>query len=194
MKRKHKGVLLLTLGILALSAALTVLFAGLSSFMQQFKSVAVLASPGTVSVEIEEPGVYTLWHDHRTAHRHGGVHHHPELPPGFTFTLVREFDQKELILDPARSRSTISTPSRDAIAVGTFLPDVPGPHTLKISSANGEHRNFSLTEGSFLSGMARLAVALVISALLGLAGILLVVVGIVLLATTPKSHPAPRPA
>ena len=134
-----------------------------------------------------------MWHDHRTVHN-GTTHNHPpELPTGLSFSLVRDFDQRKFPLDPSRSRSTVSTPRREAVAVGSFNPDLPGQYTLHVEAAGNDQRIFSLTQGSFLSGFGHLAFYLVLASVLGLVGVVLVIVGIVFLATGSGPGPAPRP-
>ena len=191
MKRTHKGILLLIPGILSALVALGFLITGISSFVQQFETLARVESPGSTLVEIEEAGIHTLWHDYRTVYNRTPVSHDSKLPDGFTFTLVRNLDGQEFPLDPPHSTSTLSTASRDATAVGTFSPNLPGAYTLQASSAVGESRVFSLTEGSLLAGIGSLAGRIVLACMFGAAGLVLLVIGIVLLLTKPKFPPNP---
>ena len=77
---KRKGVIFLIAGVLGLVAGTGMLIYSVLSLIGSFQPVAVMESPGAVQIQIDEPGVYTLWHDHDTTHNGVTVSHEPGLP------------------------------------------------------------------------------------------------------------------
>lgn len=195
MSRKQLGVLLVTAGSLAVLGALGLVFFAVRGFVTSMKPLVVVESPAEVEVVIEEADTHTLWHDHRTVVNGRSVNHDPDLPSGFRFALQRGDDRKAFPLQPPTSTATYSSPNRESVAVGAFLPTRPGSYTLQIDHPN-EQRVFSLTRGSFLQSMGRFAVQIVLTVALSLVGVVLLIIGIVRLATsskTPSSPSVPSP-
>ena len=88
--------------------------------------------------------------------------------------------------------TTLSLPDRASVSLGTFEPDQPGDYQLRISATGGEKRQFSLTEGAFLGGVAKLGLRLILACLLGLFGVVFFVLGLifVLLKAKPRLQSA----
>lgn len=188
-------MIFLIAGVLGLVAGTGMLIYSVLSLIGSFQPVAVMESPGAVQIQIDEPGVYTLWHDHDTTHNGVTVSHEPGLPPGFDYVLARDSDQFQFQLTPSRARTTLSTPGRNSVGVGTFQPDRAGSHTLHIAGPGAQSRIFSLTAGSFLGRFASFGLWIVLGVIVFLAGLLLLALGIVFMVVGPQAgaHPEPTP-
>ncbi len=193
MAKSRKGVLFLAVGIVALLGGIGILISGIFPFIGQFKAIAVVESPGQVRVGIEEPGTYTLWHDHYSIHNGKTVTNDVNVPSGFSYALRRESNGVIIPLAPSRAHTTLSTGSRQSVGVGTFEPNRAGSHVLEIGNPAGDQRIFSLTQGSFLSGMAKFGLNVVLGGIVMALGLVLLVLGIVFMVTNPKPDPGRQP-
>ena len=160
MTRRTLGFIFLGTGLTALTGAALLFFTGIVTVFRDFAPVATLSSPGATSIRVPAAGAYTLWHDHRVLDGPNPMANPEALPPGMSFLFLRSSDGATFGLQPLGGTTTLSLPDRASVSLGTFEPDQPGDYQLRISATGGEKRQFSLTEGAFLGGVAKLAPAL----------------------------------
>lgn len=189
--KKRTGVVILTIGALCLIGAAVAVAVGVTGFIDKLKPVVVVEAPGGGAFDVEEPGTYTLWHDHTTI-RAGTRHHHPrELPPGFTFTLTHAGSGQAVPFTPFRSSTTqtMNTTERESVGLGTFRVTDPGTFRLDAANPAGDRRFLSLTEGSIVSSIGSFGASFGIAALLGLLGVGGLVAGFIGVLAGRKSPP-----
>ena len=192
MTRRTLGFIFLGTGLTASTGAVLLFLTGIVTVFRDFAPVATLSSPGATSIRVPAAGAYTLWHDHRVLDGPNPMANPEALPPGMSFLFLRSSDGTTFGLQPLGGTTTLSLPDRASVSVGTFEPDQPGDYQLRISATGGEKRQFSLTEGAFLGGVAKLGLRLILACLLGLFGVVFFVLGLifVLLKAKPRLQSA----
>ena len=191
MTRRSLGFIFLGLGLAALAGGLLFFFSGIFRMVKALDPVARISSPDEVTLRIDGPGTYTLWHDHRVRSGPDTTAGPEALPAGMGFSLTRDSDGKEfsLIPVPASSRWTVSTSNREPIAVGSFQPDEKGSYTLKVTSSKGATPGLSLTEGDFRRGLTEAGLRIILTCLLGFFGVVFFALGLVFVLMKKKPTP-----
>lgn len=180
MNRKTLGIIFLLSGTLLFVGGL---MAGISSFlgmMNGLDPIAEFKSPAETTVEITQPGTHTLWLDHRyhtgkTVEQTG-----TNLPPDFTFTLT---GPTEALFTPIKSGSsqTVTTNTRESLALGSFEVNTTGTYTLRGSNPASDPYRFSLTQGAFLEHLGGFVGKAFLWGILAFIGLVLAVIGIIMM-------------
>lgn len=193
--KKRTGVIILVLGFLGLIGAAISVVSGVMGFVDQLKPVALVEAPGAVDFRIDEPGVYTLWHDHTSSHG-GTTHRNPrDLPPGFTFTLTHLDTGQPATFKALGSSTTqtMNTTDRESAGLGTFQATGSGAYRMEAANPAGDQRFFSLTQGSFLASFGSFGASFGIAALLGLLGTGCLIAGFIGVLAGRKTPPVVSP-
>lgn len=135
-------------------------------------------SPGQATLDIEAPGRFYLWHDYRTIHEGRQVVRGEHLPNGMSFDVVRVGNGSALTLQP---RGSIHTELRGASSRSIGYVDVERPGTLRIEVSGGDDqtRVMSFSRSRFMMFARAVGFSILSLVLLGSAGTVLIVLGIV---------------
>jgi len=165
------GIVVLLLGGLAIPVGIMI-----SAFGAPAEEV-VFEAPGQASLEVEAPGRFYLWHNYRTIHDGLQVVHNKHLPDGMSFEVTRLDDGSTLALQP---RSNINTEMADAASSSVAYVDIEQPGRLRIEVGGGDDRTriMSFSRSRFMLFARAIGFSLISLAVLGTAGIVLIVLGI----------------
>lgn len=166
------GSVLLLLGGLAIPAG--IMIPALDAPAEEI----VFEVPGQASLEVEAAGRFYLWHNYRTIHQGRQVVHDKHLPDGMSFELTRLDDGSTLALQP---RSNINTEMADAASSSVAYVDIEQPGRFRIEVGGGDDRTrvMSFSRSRFMLFARAIGFSLLSIAVLGTAGIVLIVLGIV---------------
>jgi len=135
--------------------------------------------PGSMEVEIEEPGKYYLWHDHVTLFNGTSFSMPKEIPHGVKME-IRGADGEALALKGGLSTS-VSSGNHSKVSIGYVEVDKAG--WVKVSvSGDFEDRVFSLSKSSFGIFFGAIFGGVVLVGAMGTVGLVLLILGIVELA------------
>lgn len=134
-------------------------------------------SPGRASLEIVAPGRFYLWHDYRTIHENQQLVRGQRLPDGVSFEVVRADDGSTLAFQPSGGTHTEigGTASR---SIGYVDIKRPGRVDIEVGGGDGQLRILTFSRSRFMQFVRAIGISLLSLAILGTAGILLIVFGI----------------
>lgn len=145
--------------------------------------------PGSTEVVLKEPGRYYLWNDFRTIYNGKSYDRSETIPDGLDIH-IRDADghQLEFVSDASTSMSSSSSSAKKSI--GYVEVEHPGKVTIQVSGGN-EERIFSFSQSGLLKMFGLILGAVGLSLITALAGLALIVWGIVKL-TRSKRIAAPN--
>src|SRR5436309_2697333 len=108
--------------VVGLAAAVMVLIRGLSALQSSLIQVVV---PGRSEIMLPQPGRYTIFHEHRSAHR-GKVYSTEGRLAGLGFLLRSKSTGQKVALAPPSTSSTYSMGGREGVSIFDFNVDQPG--------------------------------------------------------------------
>lgn len=140
--------------------------------------------PGSVEPAIEKPGRYYLWNEFRTFHNGKNYNRSESLPDGIEIHVQDSNGQSlEFVSD-----ATISSSSkgRSKSSIGYVQVEKPGKLKIYVSGSN-EERVFSFSQSEVLKMFGLILAGGVLSTVVTLAGVGLIVWGIVKFARTSRN-------
>ncbi len=176
---KGKGIGLIVGGLVCWAGAIAVGVFAVLAMLKSFAMLDTLQGPGKTTLSVAEAGVVTVWHDHRTLYEGRTVNHPEDLPGGYSF-VMRDASGAELPMNRGMSM-TMESGATERVAVGTFELPAPGDYELVISGPPAEPRVFSVGEGTVMGGLGPFFGGFFGAMLLGLAGLGLIIGGIIVL-------------
>lgn len=153
--------------------------------------------PGSVEIDIEKPGTYTLDSDNITVFEGRSYNLPPALPDGLEIRIL-DSEGRELMLNgqPQENLSTTGTSSDaqpvSSMSIGHVEVDQPGRFTIDVRG-NAQPRVFSLERSMGKEFLGWMAIAFVIPAVTSLVGVILAIWGLVKLFSNPRVEPAAPP-
>lgn len=135
--------------------------------------------PGSMEVEIEEPGKYYLWHDHVTLFNGTSFSVPKDIPDGVEIE-IRGADGEALAMKRGISTS-VSLGNRSKVSIGYIDVDKAGWISVSVSG-DFDDRVFSLSESSFGIFFVAIFGGVAIVGVAGTIGLVLLILGIVDLA------------
>lgn len=165
------GIILLLAGGLAIPAGILI-----PAFSTPNEN-AVFESPGEAKLEIEAPGRFYLWHKYRTIHQGRQVVRDEHLPDGMEFQVTRVDDGSALSF---QSKSNIRFEMGDEASASIGYVDVERPGTIRIDVRGGDDRMrvMSFSRSRLMLFTYAIGFSLLSMAILGTAGIVLIIFGI----------------
>ena len=165
------GIILLLVGGLAIPAGILI------PALEAPNEEVIFETPGTASLDVHSPGRFYLWHDYRTLHDGRQVVRDEHLPDGMSFSVTRA-DGSTL---PLQSRAGITTEMSGSASRSIGYVDVEQPGTLRVDVRGGDEqmRVMSFERAQFKLFASAVGWSLLSLAVLGTAGIVLIVLGIV---------------
>jgi hypothetical protein len=143
--------------------------------------------PGSTELRIDEPGQYYLWNDHEIVFQGKSYDRSEILPNGLNITVTDTSTDTELPLVPDSS-TTMETAGSRRNTVGYF--SVAAPTTVRVSIEGASPaRVFSVCESFLFPFMLGLLGTIAAFGSLLLAGVLVLVLGIVRLARSKAAAP-----
>lgn len=138
----------------------------------------VFQSPGETTLEIKAPGRFYLWHNYRTIHDGRQVVRNKYLPDGMSFQVTRVGDDSTLQFQP---RGSIQTEMGGSASQSVGYVEVERPGTLRVEVAGGDEqtRLMAFSRSRFMPLARAIGFSLLSLAVLGSAGIVLIILGIV---------------
>ena len=101
--------------------------------------------PGQVRIELDKPGTWTVFFEHRVADGPVTYSTSPEPPPlGITMTSESGETQE---MSPSVGQFDYSTSTRSGTSIGRFVIDEPGSYTLTIDYAGTDPEQISIALG-----------------------------------------------
>ncbi len=123
-------------------------------------------APATVSVTVEEPGTYVLWHDHRATFESRIYHNRASLPGG---TRI-ELSHNGVLVTPARSwNANVQIGDHEKSEVARYRLEYPGKYDLTVSGFSDE-RVMSLSQPDVQGWVRAIVLFLFFNALAWIAG------------------------
>lgn len=137
----------------------------------------VFETPGEVTLEIEAPGRFYLWHKYRTIHQGRQVVRDEHLPDGMSFTVTRPADGSSI---PFRARGNIHTEIGDAESRSIGYVDIQRPGTVRVEVGGGDDqtRIMSFSRSRLMLFTRAIGFSLLALIVLGSLGVILIVFGI----------------
>ena len=174
------GVILLLVGGLGIPAGILI-----PAFNAPNEEV-VFESPGQAKLNVEAPGRFYLWHEYRVIHNGRQVVRNERLPNGMTFDVIRADDGSTLAFEP---RSSITTEMGGSASRSIGYVDVESPGEFRIAVRDGDDqtRIMSFSRSRFMPIARAVGFSLLSLAVLGTAGVILIVLGIARRAGTAKT-------
>lgn len=173
------GIILLLVGGLAIPAGILI-----PAFEAPNEEVT-FETPGAASLDVRSPGRFYLWHDYRTIHDGRQVVRDENLPDGMSFSVKRA-DGPKIPLQP---RANITTEMSGSASRSIGYVEVERPGTLQIEVRGGDEqiRVMSFERARFRLIAGAVGLSLLSLAVLGTAGVVLIVLGIAQNARQTKS-------
>ena len=138
---RFKGpILLLLVAAILLAVPFVLMFAVIHSLFSETGTTLVV--PGEATVNIAEPGEYTLWHKSKTIVDGRFMSFADNLPSG---TMVAVFKRPEGTIVPLQKASSVSMESGGTrrVAIGKVTLDIPGEYQIVVTGLD-EKRVFYL--------------------------------------------------
>ncbi len=179
------GVRLVVIGTAIFLAALLAPLAVVLPTVREDSLSERFLAPGELVVEVEEPGRHILWHDFIGIHEGRSHNHDPAIPDGFEITIT-DGDGRELDFWTSGAATTVTIGNTSRRGIGSV--EIETPKTVQITvTGDAPERVLSFSRARLAETMRRSLLAFGIAFPIGIAGLVLVVVGI--LKFTRPPHP-----
>lgn len=177
---------IVTGGVIFVLSVIAPLVVIMPAFWQKSLEAHFIA-PGELTVDIDEPGRHTLWHNF-TAIRDGvSWNHDPALPNGMQIAVTDD-EGRPLDFTTSRATTTVNIGSTSKRAIGSV--EIATPKTVHIIvSGEADERLLSLSRSRFAENMRRSLLVIALAFPLGTIGLVLAVIGIIKYAKPPAPHP-----
>jgi hypothetical protein len=181
-------------GIVLCFLALAVPGVGLFFFISAVTQAEIRSfeGPGTIEVQVDDPGRYFLWNEYRTVFEGRSYSRSEELPDGVGFSAVR-MDTGESISFRTNFSITHRSGQREKASIGYFEVTEPGLYRVSVEGLR-QTRIFAFGQSSmddFGGMMARGFFFTLFSIAAMLAGLLFLIFGILELVRKRSAQPPP---
>ena len=120
-------------------AAMVVAVTGcLTGIIPALMSGQQFLAPAAMTLTIDEPGEYVIWHDSVAFFEGKTYSSPPGLPAGATISVTNDQTGKELTL-MKRAAASETSPNHQRQSVCSFLAEMAGPYTVKVSGLQRNH-------------------------------------------------------
>ncbi len=178
------GALLMGAPILVIGILFYSLFAELGADRDQF------LVPGSMEVVVEEPSAYYLWHDHATIYNGVSYQQSPGFPNGASLSIVDSGGRSYEFI--ANGSISMSSGSYSRVSIGYVVVDEPVALTISVSG-EFEERVLSFSKSAFWSVFLSMMGGILVGMVVGVAGLIFLVLGIVQQSRSRKRNESPTP-
>jgi hypothetical protein len=146
--------------------------------------------PGTMEVTVKDAGRYYLWNDYQTVFNGKSYNRSESLPDGYEIQ-IREEDGRlfQFVSDASTSESNGASAKK---SIGYVEVEHPGKLEIEVTGGN-EDRIMSFARSGLLKVFGLILGGVGLSMLIGMAGIGLIIWGIIKLVRSNKTEPRPPP-
>ena|SRR6185312_15855960 len=171
-----RGIKTIIAGVIFLVVAFVVPFLFILPLLMEHQNENQFKVPGSIQVTVEKPGRYYLWNDFRTVYKGQSFNRSEHIPDGLNIHIADSGGHPFNFLSDTSISSTNGASAKNS--VGYVEIEHPGKITVQVSG-NTEERIFSFSKSGLLKVFLFIVGGFGASAVFGLAGLGLIIWGIV---------------
>lgn len=171
-----RGIKTIICGVISLVAAVGVPFLFVIPLFLQHQNENQFKVPGSIQVTVEKPGRYYLWNDFRTIYHGQSFNRSEHIPDGMNIRIADSDGHQFNFVSDTSISSTSGSSAKNSI--GYVEIEYPGKFTIQVSGSS-EERIFSFSKSGLLKIFLFIVGGFGASVVFGLAGLGLLVWGIV---------------
>jgi len=132
-------------GVIAIGGLVAAGFPTLSHLKEIDRQIKPVHVPGSVSIRLEKPGTYTIFHEEQTPLRG------ESSVPGLGLQLIEESSGEAIALTTASTRSSYEIAGRFGASMLSFTITHPGIYRLTSTLAYGRTATLAIAQGAIRS-------------------------------------------